>query len=255
VPHALRVVLPELPSAEPERSVEPPIVSSTSQGADPTAAEERAPTPPEATPAIEAAVRPMEARRRARLEVAQHVLIHGVKTFGAIDAGLFLRINGIRGGRTFDLLMSGVSRVMDLGEGWVVLALLVGLFAPATHGRISIEVIPALWLAMLTINFPIKLLFQRPRPFVAYVKARVVGGKPSDSSFPSGHTAAAFAGASLFSIHFPALAPLFYGYAITVGFSRVYLGVHYPSDVGIGALLGTMLALLYRSAIVTLLPH
>jgi len=178
-----------------------------------------------------------------------------VKTFGALDAGLFLKVNGVRGGRAFDLVMAGASRLMDLGEMWVVIALLVGLFTSGTHGRVPIEVIAPLWLTMLTVNFPIKSMFQRRRPFIAYVKARVVGGKPSDSSFPSGHTAAAFAGAALLSIHFPALAPVLYAYAVVVGFSRVYLGVHYPSDVGIGALVGTVLALFYRGVIVAWLTR
>ena len=116
------------------------------------------------------------------------------------------------------------------------------------------EALPVLWLTMLTVNFPMKALFRRHRPFITYVKARVVGPKPRDFSFPSGHTAAAFAGALIFGADVPACSPIFYGLAVVIGFSRIYLGVHYPSDVVIGAIAGSLLAGVYRAILHALLP-
>jgi undecaprenyl-diphosphatase len=77
---------------------------------------------------------------------------------------------------------------------------------------------------------------------VRLVRAVVVGHRPSDSSFPSGHTAAAFGGAWLLARHYPRWAPAAYGVAALVGLSRVYLGVHYLSDVAIGAAAGVLLS-------------
>jgi undecaprenyl-diphosphatase len=67
---------------------------------------------------------------------------------------------------------------------------------------------------------------------------------PSDKfSFPSGHTSAAFMMATLFSYYFPAWMPLLYCWAAMVGFSRVVLGVHFPTDTLVGAILGISSAL------------
>lgn len=69
--------------------------------------------------------------------------------------------------------------------------------------------------------------------------------QPSDKfSFPSGHTSAAFLFATAGQIMLPGLGWLLYPWAITVGMSRVLLGVHFPTDTVAGALLGTSVALL-----------
>jgi len=94
----------------------------------------------------------------------------------------------------------------------------------------------------MAVEFPIKYYFRRRRPFIDLVQAIAVGKKPGTYSFPSGHSAASFAGAWLLCRHYPRLAPLWYSVAALVGFSRVYLGAHYPGDVLSGAVLGTLLA-------------
>ena len=84
-----------------------------------------------------------------------------------------------------------------------------------------------------------KRIIQRDRPFVTYpfIVKRDVGGS---YSFPSGHTSAAFCTATSLSLLFPkwyVIVPS-YLYAATVGYSRMYQGVHYPSDVLAGAVVG-----------------
>ena len=70
------------------------------------------------------------------------------------------------------------------------------------------------------------------------------------SSFPAGHAATAFAGATLLSYLAPRLTPFFMLLAAAIGFSRVYAGVHYPSDVLGGAAIGLLVG---AAAIGTLL--
>jgi len=84
-----------------------------------------------------------------------------------------------------------------------------------------------------------KKIIQRDRPFITYpdiIKRDEGGGY----SFPSGHTSAAFCTATSLSLLFPkwyVIVPS-YLYAATVGYSRMYLGVHYPTDVLAGAIVG-----------------
>ena len=61
---------------------------------------------------------------------------------------------------------------------------------------------------------------------------------PTSSSFPSGHTASAFAFATAVTADVPILAVPLFGLATAVGYSRVHTGVHYPADVMAGAILG-----------------
>jgi membrane-associated phospholipid phosphatase len=90
------------------------------------------------------------------------------------------------------------------------------------------------------ITIILKYSVNRDRPFVTYpdITRKSAAGSPS---FPSGHTSSAFATATSVSLAYPkwyVIAPSF-AWAGTVGYSRMHLGVHYPSDVLVGALIGS----------------
>lgn len=86
----------------------------------------------------------------------------------------------------------------------------------------------------------IKPLFNRPRPYATYPDLKTPNGKMEDDplSFPSGHAAVSFAAATALADHDPRLAWPAYGIAALVCYSRMYNGLHYPSDLLAGALLG-----------------
>lgn len=87
----------------------------------------------------------------------------------------------------------------------------------------------------------LKLGISRDRPFVTYPDLITPYTKAGSHSFPSGHTSSAFATATSLSLSYPkwyVIVPA-YMYAGTIAYSRMYLGVHYPSDVLFGALIGT----------------
>ena len=98
----------------------------------------------------------------------------------------------------------------------------------------------------------LKHSFKRERPYNKLKNIKRRGKDPfiDRYSFPSGHTAFAFSNAGLLSLRYndkPLLIAGLYSYAFAVGFGRVYLGVHYPSDVLAGAIVGTGSALLIYS--------
>jgi membrane-associated phospholipid phosphatase len=94
----------------------------------------------------------------------------------------------------------------------------------------------------LGITTGLKYVADRTRPFVTYPDiVNKSGKKCNDPSFPSGHTSTSFALATSLSLEYPkwyVIAPA-YAYAGTVAYSRMHLGVHYPTDVLAGAIIGS----------------
>ncbi|MFM6975786.1 MAG: phosphatase PAP2 family protein [Sphingobacteriaceae bacterium] len=91
------------------------------------------------------------------------------------------------------------------------------------------------------ITTALKDLIKRPRPFETYPDLIYKKSNAGSYSFPSGHTSSVFSTATSLSLHFPkwyVIIPA-YTYAVGVGYTRMDLGVHYPSDVIAGAIIGS----------------
>ena len=139
-----------------------------------------------------------------------------------------------------DALMKLVTALGEGGAVWL-LAAAVLLWKPKTR-RQGVVVAVSLLLCLLVGNFTLKPLVARPRPFHIRPDFPLLIAPPGEFSFPSGHTMSSFAGAySLFLLNkkwgIPALV-----LAAAIGFSRLYLYVHFPTDVLAGALLGLLAA-------------
>ena len=136
-----------------------------------------------------------------------------------------------------DVLMAGLSDIARANLLWFVFVAFVGLLYP-DRWRAAIHVFLALFVCYLLVDLVAKPVFNRARPFETYVDTRVYGLKPTTRSLPSGHAANAVAAAFTLAHAAPEAAPIFWGAAALVALSRVYLGVHYPADVIVGAILG-----------------
>jgi undecaprenyl-diphosphatase len=176
-------------------------------------------------------------------------LMRRLKPFDAIDAAVFLQINHLPHPKMLDRFFSWFSFLMTGGHAWVLLILLRTIANRRAGIRQLLDVVPALYLATMTVEGPIKIYCRRRRPFISLVRAIVVGRKPGSYSFPSGHSAAAFAGAALLQRHHQGFTPLLFVIASLVAFSRVYLGAHYPGDVCSGSFAGAVLAQAFRASL------
>lgn len=135
-----------------------------------------------------------------------------------------------------DAVMPAVTALGNYGMIWIVLAALL-LCIPKTR-RLGAVMSVSLLTELLLCNVILKPAAARPRPFDVNMGVRLLIEAPKDFSFPSGHTGASFAAAAaLFFAGSRGWIPAGI-LAVLIGFSRLYLYVHYPSDVLAGALLG-----------------
>ena len=144
-----------------------------------------------------------------------------------------------------DRLMPFFSSFADDGIFWIMLAFV--LISSRKWDKAGKHMLYSLLVNLLIVNICVKPFFARIRPYDVNKGVTLLIDKLSDYSFPSGHTAASFAAA--FSLKFtkvkgwiPALI-----LACIIAFSRLYLYVHYPTDVLFGALFGTASALIADS--------
>ncbi len=93
-------------------------------------------------------------------------------------------------------------------------------------------------LATYVVVVLIKALVAYPRPFQTLTDLHVLINLPNDYSFPSGHAALTMALATSVYFFRKRLGTLLFSFAFVVGLARIYVGVHYPLDVGVGFLLG-----------------
>ncbi|MBR6801353.1 MAG: phosphatase PAP2 family protein [Eubacteriaceae bacterium] len=144
-----------------------------------------------------------------------------------------------------DFIFSAITYLGDDGKLWIGIALLL-LFFPK-HRKTALAMIVGLITFHVLCNSILKDLIGRPRPFVLVPELLNsipdVVDVPSSFSMPSGHTMMSFVCAEILGRNIPKSKIPAYAAAVLMGLSRIYLLVHYPSDVIVGAALGILLAI------------
>jgi undecaprenyl-diphosphatase len=177
-------------------------------------------------------------------------------TLLAWDRSLFLLINHVLANGALDLFFTTITN----GKFWILPGILAALVFLKVEKKRALLV---LLLAGLTVALTdpvcarlIKPLFHRLRP--CNPDALVEGGRfllgyKTSLSFPSSHAMNMFGQATLFSFFYPRPGPWFFLFAAAIGYSRIYVGAHYPLDVLGGALFGAVCGALvygaYRMAV------
>jgi membrane-associated phospholipid phosphatase len=150
-----------------------------------------------------------------------------------------------------DGAMSRLSRAADYSRLSLVSAGVLALTGGRAGRRAAATGLASLGVTASVVNVAVKPLGRRPRPdrVAQQVPLARHVRMPSSRSFPSGHTAGAFAFATGVGHVMPSAAIPLRALAALVGYSRVHTGVHYPGDVLAGALMGTALAQLTINAL------
>jgi undecaprenyl-diphosphatase len=153
-----------------------------------------------------------------------------------LDRALFRAVFGVKWG-PLTSVMRAFTVAGTAGALWGFLAAAAFLLTGLEPSRLLIPwtAIAASW----TVAEGAKYLFNRTRPFLWDTEIAPLIKTPSSSSFPSGHSATAAAGAITLSVLYPPIAPVLVPAALLVVLSRNYLGVHFPFDVLAGAVIGT----------------
>jgi len=154
------------------------------------------------------------------------------------DINIFYFINKTCHNKVLDIV---VPYFTNLGSGeFIFLIALVMLFLKSKRVKFSgIALFAGLTLTYYVVHL-LKDLIQRPRPFMVLGDVNTLVTETT-FSFPSNHSATAFMAACILAACFKKYSVLFYITAILVALSRPYVGVHYPSDILVGACIGILI--------------
>ena len=192
----------------------------------------------------DALARSVEERRGAESGLAQ-----ALRELGAVDRAIYQAVADTPTPQ-LDRHIRRLSNAANFSRLWLGIAATIAVLGRKRGRRAAIEGVLAIGVTSAAVNLGIKPIAHRRRPNRAVPAAnddRFVS-MPGSTSFPSGHSASAFAFAYAVGRHLPGLAVPIRLLAGGVAYSRVHTGVHYPGDVAIGSIVGAGTAAMVAAA-------
>lgn len=159
-----------------------------------------------------------------------------------LESGFLANLMSVVHFAPIDGIVAGISRAGNGGLIWILMSVVLLCIKDLRKAGLAVSI--ALLSDLLVVNVVLKPLVERVRPYHVNPDIIPLIAYPKDYSFPSGHAAAAFAAATAlycFNKKWGSVALIL---AAVMSFSRLYLGVHYPTDVFIGAAIGALLGVL-----------
>jgi len=187
---------------------------------------------------------PPEERLAARLETTptpwRSGVAHALHVLASADKAAYRAIAGTPMPTTIDEPLRRLSNLANESKLWLGIAGVLFVFGGRAGRRAAMTGAIAIGVNSAVVNLPVKYAARRKRPdrSAAGVPAERWVDMPTSTSFPSGHSASAFAFATAVGGTLPALGFPLRGLAAIVAYSRVHSGVHYPGDVIAGSLIG-----------------
>ncbi|MBE6822077.1 phosphatase PAP2 family protein [Caproiciproducens sp. LBM24188] len=141
-----------------------------------------------------------------------------------------------------DKIMPAITSLGTCGLIWGIVVVI--FLRIRVYRRAGLVLFVTLAICALLTNLVLKPLVARPRPCHVTPEVPLLIPCPMDYSFPSGHTMSSFAAAFIIACTLPHLGVFVFLLAATIAYSRLYLFVHYPSDVLAGSLIGTAISIM-----------
>lgn len=149
--------------------------------------------------------------------------------------------------KALDIIMPAITRLGNAGIMWIILTIIC--LITKKYRKTGIAMAVGLVLGLLVGNLFLKNVFARLRPFQIKEGIDLLIAAPKDFSFPSGHTLASFISATVLSIRHKKSRIYVIVLASLISFSRLYLYVHFPTDVIGGIVLGVLIGFASNSLI------